>query len=470
MLRKRRTKILATVGPASASPHMLKKLFKAGVDTFRLSFSHGKKSDHAEVIKRIRALELETGIPIGILQDLQGPKIRLGDLNNGEIEINPGDVLSFSPVKSCGNDDLIPLPHPEIFLALKEGDRIFIDDGRISMRAIKINSSILQAEVIEGKLLKSRKGVNLPDCVLDLPVLTEKDHSDLKFGLENDVDWVALSFVQRASDMMEISKIVAGRAGIVAKIEKPTALDDIVGIVEHSDAIMIARGDLGVEILPESVPAYQKEIIALCRSEAKPVIVATQMLESMTDVPAPTRAEASDVATAVYDGADAVMLSAESATGKFPVEAVTVMDRIIHSTEHHEYYERQINVSKREPKSSADVIADTGASLACLLQSRCIVAYSRSGVTARRVSARRPALQLFVLTKEAKVSRQMALIWGARSVLEKNVGDYETMVSTARDNSMRLMDVKSGNIVVLAGVPFGKSGNTNNIRVAKLGE
>lgn len=468
MLRKRRTKILATVGPASASPHMLKKLFNAGVDTFRLNFSHGKKSDHAVVIKHLRALELEVGIPIGILQDLQGPKIRLGDLNNGEIEINPGDVLSFSPVKSCGNDDLIPLPHPEIFLALKEGDRIFIDDGRISMKAIKISSNILQAEVIGGKLLKSRKGVNLPDCVLDLPVLTEKDHSDLKFGLENDVDWVALSFVQRASDMVEISKIVAGRAGIVAKIEKPTALDEIEGIVEHSDAIMIARGDLGVEILPEAVPAYQKEIIALCRSEAKPVIVATQMLESMTDVPAPTRAEASDVATAVYDGADAVMLSAESATGKFPVEAVTVMDRIIHSTEHHEYYERQINASKREPKSNADVIADTGASLACLLQSRCIVAYSRSGATARCVSARRPALPLFVLTKESKVSRQMALIWGARSVLEKNVDDYETMVSTARDNSMRLMDVKSGNIVVLAGVPFGQSGNTNNIRVVKL--
>ncbi|MBA4491563.1 pyruvate kinase [Paracoccus sp. S1E-3] len=313
MMRDRRARIVATVGPASASPEMLRQLFRDGVDTFRLNFSHGEHQTHAGVIAAIRALEIEAGVPIGILQDLQGPKIRLGKLGGGPKMLERGQIVAFVPCEA--DDDLLPLPHPEIFAALRPGHRLFIDDGRVRLTARRIAPERIEAEVLEGGKISDRKGINLPDTVLDLPVLTKKDRRDLEFGLANGVDWVALSFVQKAGDLDEITRIINGRAGLVAKIEKPSALDDIKAIVGKSDAIMIARGDLGVEIPPEEVPARQKELIALCRSESRPVIVATQMLESMTAAPAPTRAEASDVATAIYDGADAVMLSAESAAG-----------------------------------------------------------------------------------------------------------------------------------------------------------
>lgn len=466
MIRDRRAKIVATVGPASAAPAMLRQLFEAGVDTFRLNFSHGEHAPHAEVIAAIRALEAETGTPIGILQDLQGPKIRLGKLPDGSRTAARGEKVAFELGETTAGGAL-PLPHPEIFAAIQPGHRLLIDDGRLRLAVRASSATRIEAEVLEGGKLSDRKGVNLPDTVLDLPVLTEKDRRDLAFGLEHGVDWVALSFVQKASDLEEISRIIDGRAGLVAKIEKPSALVEIEQIVRKSDAIMVAHGDLGVEIPPEEVPARQKEIIALCRREARPVIVATQMLELMIAAPAPTRAEASDVATAIYDGADAVMLSAESAAGAYPVEAVAVMSRIIRSTEAHSFYARAVAASREPAATPADAIAETGATLAASLGARAILAYSRSGSTAARIAARRHFLPLIVLTRDIRISRRLALLWDARSMTEDLVQDYGSMVSTAVETCRDLLKPDPQDcVVILSGVPFGQSGSTNNIRVA----
>lgn len=469
MIRNRRAKIVATVGPVSASPFMLRNLFNAGVDTFRLNFSHGEHDIHASTISAIRNLEKQIGAPIGILLDLQGPKIRLGRIQGGSRILDRHEKVCFLPSETVEDETCLPLPHPEIFDAIKPGHRLFIDDGRIRLKVTDNQAGRIEAEVLEGGKVSDRKGVNLPDCVLDLPVLTDKDRADLQFGLENGVDWVALSFVQKATDLDEITKIIDGRAGLISKIEKPSALDEIEAIVAKSDAIMIARGDLGVEIPPEDVPARQKEIVALCRLTCRPVIVATQMLESMITSPTPTRAEASDVATAIYDGADAVMLSAESATGDFPTEAVEVMDRIICSTEGHSFYEAAMKASRKACLTEADAIADTGATLASALKATCITAYSMSGVTGLRISARRPKLPLVVMTRDLCVARRMALVWGARSVLESSAVDYDSMVQTAKSECRRLLSPEAGKkMVVLSGVPFGQIGSTNNIRVASL--
>lgn len=446
---------------------MLRNLFNKGVDTFRLNFSHGDHATHSATIASIRALESDVGVPIGILQDLQGPKIRLGRLRGGCRTLDQEEIVGFVPEETTYDPNALPLPHPEIFAAVKPGHRIYIDDGRVRLRVIDRSEGRIEAEVVEGGKLSDRKGINLPDSVLDLPVLTEKDRRDLAFGLSQEVDWVAMSFVQKASDLDEFIAVINGRASLVTKIEKPSALEDIEEIVQKSDGIMIARGDLGVEIPAEDVPGRQKEIIAICRRKCRPVIVATQMLESMTAAPAPTRAEASDVATAIYDGADAVMLSAESATGAFPCEAVEVMDRIIRRTEGHNLYSRAIASTREPARTPADAIAESGRSLACSLEARCIVAYSMSGATATRIAARRPALPLLVLTRDERVSRRMALVWGARSVLETTALDYDSMVSMARTESGRLVDVGSGDrFIIVAGIPFGQSGSTNNIRVA----
>jgi len=365
MIRERRAKIVATVGPASASPFMLRSLFNKGVDTFRLNFSHGEHDIHATTIAAIRALESEVGVPIGILQDLQGPKIRLGRIAGGARILDRHEKVCFLPVETAKDDTCLPLPHPEIFAAIELGHRVFIDDGRVRLRITDKQAGKLEAEVIEGGKVSDRKGVNLPDCA--------------------------------------------------------------------------------------------------CR----PVIVATQMLESMTASPAPTRAEASDVATAIYDGADAVMLSAESATGAYPSEAVEVMDRIIRSTESHAFYTKAMTASREPSQTDADAIADTGATLACALHAKCIMAYSMSGLTGLRIAARRPKLPLIVMTRDQSLSRRMALVWGARSVLEATAEDYDSMVETARSECQRLLAPNVGDkMVVLSGVPFGQVGSTNNIRVA----
>src|SRR5215468_11809026 len=329
MRRRRRAKIVATVGPASASPEMLKGLFLAGVDTFRLNFSHGTHDGHASVHAAIRALERHMQQSIGILMDLQGPKIRVGTLRENKIAVRSGESIRFVASGSEGDRSAIPLPHPEIFAAIAPGHDLLIDDGRVRVRATGVGDDYIEAEVIVGGAISNHKGVNLPGTVLGLSPLTAKDRADLEFGLGLGVDWVALSFVQKPSDMIEARALIGERAGLMAKIEKPAALDRITDIIQMSDAIMVARGDLGVEIPHEEVPGRQKELVRACRLAVKPVIVATQMLDSMFAAPTPTRAEVSDVATAIYDGADAVMLSAESATGRYPCEAVDMMDRII---------------------------------------------------------------------------------------------------------------------------------------------
>ncbi|WP_449220091.1 pyruvate kinase [Tistrella mobilis] len=469
MRRKRRAKIVATVGPASADPAMLEALFRAGVDTFRLNFSHGSHDDHARVHAAIRALEDKHHRPIGILQDLQGPKIRVGTIRDGRIEVTPGQALRFVLNGSDGGAEAIPLPHPEIFAAVLPGHHLLIDDGRVRLRVTGLGDDHIDAEVEIGGVISNRKGVNLPGTVLDMSPLTPKDRADLAFGLELGVDWVALSFVQRPGDLLEARGLIGDRAGLVAKVEKPSALDHVDEIVALADAVMVARGDLGVEIPPEDVPGRQKELVRACRFAAKPVIVATQMLDSMVAAPTPTRAEASDVATAIYDGADAVMLSAESAAGQYPVEAVEMMDRIIRRTEQHKFYRSIVDASgPREETSAPHAVAAAAADLAVALGAPALVAFTSSGTTAARIARRRPAAQILATTPNLSVSRRLCLLWGAHSVLSEEIHSYEEMVEKAT-RTVREQELAgpADPVVVVAGIPFGQAGSTNNIRVVR---
>ena len=462
-LRRRRAKILAAVGPASSAPEMLRRLFLAGADTFRLNFSHGSHDDHRQAFDAIRALEAEFGQPIGILQDLQGPKIRLGQLPGGPREVAAGDTLTLR-LNGGGND--IPLPHPEIFAAVRPGDQLLIDDGRILLETVAHDAETIAARVVAGGRLLDRKGVNLPDTVVDLPALTEKDRSDLEFGLSLGVDWVALSFVQRPEDLVEAKALIQGRAGLVAKIEKPSALDSLPQIVFEADAVMIARGDLGVEIPPEDVPGRQKEIIRLCRQFDRPVIVATQMLESMIITPTPTRAEASDVATAIYDGADAVMLSAETAAGQFPAEAVGMMDRIIRRTESHPFYVASLEATAPRADTANRAIAEAAVDLAGALETPAIVAFSSTGASGRRIASHRSPRPTVLLTADPAVARRMALVWGIRSLVDDEVTDHDTVPLIAEEAVLRLgIADDRHSIVVVCGFPFGVPGTTNSIRV-----
>jgi pyruvate kinase len=464
----RKAKIVATVGPISASPDMLRRLFLAGVDVFRMNFSHGERADHAAVHQAIRALEREYNRPIAVLQDLQGPKIRIGALS-GERRIAAGEMLSFVPCAMAAAGD-IPLPHQEVFDAVAPGHDLLIDNGRIRVRVEAVRSGSFTARVVTGGVLRDRKGVNLPGSTLAISPLTKKDREDIAFGLELGVDWIALSFVQSPSDITEARTLVGDRAALVAKIEKPAALTCISGIVQLSDAVMIARGDLGVEIPHEDVPAWQKEIIQQCRIAMKPVIVATQMLDSMVSAPTPTRAEASDVATAIYDGADAVMLSAESATGKHPVEAVAMMDRIIRKTEAHRFY-RPI-VTATEPSVEwipSQAIAESAAEIADRLGAVVIAAFSYSGMTAARIARWRPMAPVVALTPRETVARRLCLLWGAHSIFSAEVGSYEEMVQRATETTIHegFASAKQ-QILIVGGIPFGKAGTTNNLRIVQI--
>lgn len=470
MRRHRRAKIVATVGPASAAPDTLRVLFLAGVDTFRLNFSHGLQEDHARVHAAIRALEQEVGRPIGILQDLQGPKIRIGTVKDGRLDLTAGETVRFVLDGSEGDKQAIPLCHPEIFAAAAPGQDLLIDDGRIRVRVVGLDADTLTAEVITGGPVSNRKGVNLPGTLLDLSPLTPKDRADLAFGLELGVDWIALSFVQKPSDVMEARALIGDRAGILSKIEKPQALERIGDIIRLSDAIMVARGDLGVEIPHEDVPGRQKELIRACRLAAKPVVVATQMLDSMVAAPAPTRAEASDVATAIYDGADAVMLSAESATGQYPVEAVTMMDRIIRSVEGHKLYRSIVATSDPgEEETPPHAVASATATLAEAVQASAIVTYTTSGTTTARVARKRPAVPILALTPHLATARRLCLMWGAHSVHTDDVDSYEEMTTKAADCAVQEEFARSSDLIVTtAGIPFQMAGNTNNIRVIQI--
>ncbi|MCE6076748.1 pyruvate kinase [Agrobacterium vitis] len=468
----RRAKIVATVGPASSSPAILRSLFLAGVDTFRLNFSHGSRDDHAAAYRHIRALEKELGTSIGILQDLQGPKIRIGVLHEGRLQLTKDAEIRFVCGTEPGRGLMdIPLPHREIFAAVKPGDDLLIDDGRVRVRALGVSDEFIDAKVIVAGPISNRKGVNLPGTVLDISPLTPKDRKDLEFGLELGVDWIALSFVQTARDMIEARSLVSDRAGLIAKIEKPSALDEIDDIVALSDAIMVARGDLGVEIPPEDVPGRQKELIRACRIAAKPVIVATQMLDSMVTSPTPTRAEASDVAGAIYDGADAVMLSAESATGAFPVETVEIMSRIIEKTEKHKFYRPILEATEPQiAHTPPHAVATAAADVALALKAPVIVAFTVSGTTASRISRARPPLPILALTPSEQTARQLGLMWGVVSLLSPTVDTYEQSVDRATQAAVQTgLAEKSDQIVVVTGFPFATAGSTNNLRVTQAG-
>jgi pyruvate kinase len=470
MKRERRARIVATLGPASSSPEMIRKLFDSGVDVFRLNFSHGSHADHRERYEVIRSVEKEVGQPIAILQDLQGPKIRLGMVNGGRVMLEKGEIVRFVLAKESAEAHTLPLPHKEIFDAVMPKHHLLIDDGKVRLQVERITDTAIEARVVNGGPVTDRKGVNLPDTILELSPITEKDREDLAFGLELGVDWVAFSFVQRPADLIEAHALVGGRAGVLAKIEKPSALASMEELVRLADAIMVARGDLGVEIPPEDVPGAQKDLVRACRMAGKPVIIATQMLESMISSPTPTRAEASDVATAIYDGADAVMLSAESASGQYPIEAVEIMDHIICHTERHHSYPPLIHALHPpvEPHPQ-HLIAAAAADVATSIGAAGVVAFTQSGTSAYRIARQRPNVPILTITPSLSTARRLALLWGTQEVLSTGGGAYDEMVEQALFHARESGFAKPGDtIVIVSGIPFGTQGSTNNLRIATV--
>ncbi len=470
MRRERFTKIVATLGPASSSPERLRALFDAGADVFRLNFSHGAPDDHKHRVEVLRALEKQYKYPIAILMDLQGPKLRLGTFANGPMELKKGQKLRFDLDPEPGTAKRIPLPHPEIFKAAKPEGLLLIDDGKVRLRILAHSDTTIDATVEVAGPISDRKGVNLPNLVLPLSPMTTKDRRDLDYGLSLGVDWVALSFVQHANDIAELKKLVAGRAAVMAKLEKPQAIEHLDEIIEQSDGIMVARGDLGVELPPEAVPPLQKRILAACRAAGRPAIVATQMLDSMVHSPTPTRAEASDVATAVYDGTDAVMLSAESASGDYPVEAVTIMDRILKSVEADPLYRRLMDASRRDPEATtADAISAAARQCAHTLAAAAIVTFTNTGSTALRAARERPDVQILCLTPNLNTARRLTLAWGVHPVQTEDAHSFSDMVQRAVRIARKEKIAQTGErLVITAGVPFGTPGATNTLRIAYI--
>jgi pyruvate kinase len=471
MNRQRKAKIVATIGPASSTPEIIEALFHAGADVFRLNFSHGTHADHKARLEAIRQLESKAGRPIGVLLDLQGPNLRIGTFAGGPITLEAGAAFRLDLDRdSPGDQQRVSLPHPEIFAALAQGTQLLIDDGRVRLEVRECGSDFAETVVVVGGTLSDRKGVNVPDVVLPLSALTAKDLQDLEFGLSLGVDWVALSFVQRVEDVEEIKRLVNGRASVLAKLEKPSAITQLEEIVSAADAVMVARGDLGVEMPAERVPAIQKRIVHLCRRLGKPVIVATQMLESMVASPVPTRAEASDVATAIYDGADAVMLSAESASGKFPLQAVSIMSSIIEQTESDPYYAELTRASYSQPNAAIpDAIGLATRNAADLLGAAATVAYTTSGYSAMRVARERPSAQIIGMTPRLATARALALVWGVRPVLTHDVAAADEITDYACKAALQQkLAVPGQTIVIAAGIPFGKPGTTNMLRIAQI--
>jgi pyruvate kinase len=468
--RSRNAKIVATLGPASSTPEMILALFEAGVDVFRLNFSHGTHKDHKARFEAIRRVEAMTGRPIGILMDLQGPKLRIGTFADGPIDLSLNAEFTFDLKPGPGDHTRVCLPHPEIFAALVPGTDLLVDDGKVRLRVVDCGPDFAVTRVKVAGRLSERKGVNLPNVILPLSPLTAKDHRDLEFGLGLGADWVALSFVQKPEDVLEARDLIGSRAKIMSKLEKPAAIDNLDEIVALSDGIMIARGDLGVEVPLERVPILQRRILRACRRDGTPVVVATQMLESMTASPVPTRAEASDVATAVFEGADAVMLSAESASGRYPREAVSVMDSIIRGSE------GEANAglySKAEPDelrgSHADAICSALGITAHRIAAKAIVAYTKSGASSIRAARERPSAPILSLTPSIATARQLAAVWSVHSIIVDEVVDEASMTQLACDVALGTGFGQAGDsIVIIAGIPFGMSGTTNLLRTATL--
>jgi len=468
MIRARRARIVATLGPASRSPEMVLALARAGADVFRLNFSHGSHEDHAEAAAAVRAAEVEVERPLALLADLQGPKLRLGKFAEGKAQLEAGQAFRLELEGAPGTAERSVLPHPEIFAALGPGVEILIDDGRLRLRVEDCGPDFANTRVLQGGPVSDRKGVNLPGVVLPISALTPKDKADLEYALTLKVDWIALSFVQQPSDLQELHDLVRGRAAVLAKIEKPQAVERLEDLLNLCDGVMVARGDLGVEMAPEEVPIAQKTIIRAARRRGAPVIVATQMLDSMVASAAPTRAEASDVANAVYEGADALMLSAESASGQYPRESVAMMDRIISRVEQDPRWPGLMAAEHAEDGvEDLDAIAAAARRAAQTASAACLVAFTARGATARRLSRERPLQPVLVLTPSLQAARKMALGWGLEPRVAQDPKDVDDMAAQAIEQSVNLgLARPDERIVIVAGVPFGQAGSTNMIRLA----
>ncbi|MEX6633642.1 pyruvate kinase [Hyphococcus lacteus] len=469
-MRNRLCKIVATIGPASASPSMLRLIHNAGVDIFRLNMSHGEHDKLTIVAKAIRDIERDTGTPLTIFADLQGPKIRTGSFAGGSIKLRYGAEYKLTHAAESNDENIIPIPHRELLDVLEPGDVLKLDDGKLQITISERNDRHIIAKADTPGELKNKKGINVPGRRLPISALTEKDREDLAFALDLGVDYIALSFVQQANDVQEARDIIKGRAGIISKIEKPSAVDQFDDILALSDGVMVARGDLGVECAPEDVPLIQRRIIRSCRSAGKPVIVATHMLESMVESISPTRAEASDVSTAVYQGADAVMLSAETAVGRHPPTAVAIMDRIIGATERDADSDGFKNVPREEDGyTTADAITLSARRIAEVLDCKYAVAYTKTGSTARRLSRDRPHCPVIAATPDIDVARKLGLFWGVRPVVTEDISHFHEMIEKADTLAKQNGGHDGERIIILAGYPFGRPGKTNTLKISRIG-
>ncbi len=468
--RSRRVKIIATLGPASADRETVLSLFEAGADVFRINMSHASHDAMRERVAMIRSLEEETGRPIGVLVDLQGPKLRLGMFAEGAAELHKGDAFTLDADSTLGDASRVQLPHPEILSSLAPGHRVLVDDGKVLLRVVEAEPSRAVAIVEVAGRVSNRKGVSLPDTTIPTSAMTEKDRADLKAALEEDIDWIALSFVQRPEDVVEVQAIANGRALVMAKIEKPQAVARLDEIMAVADAFMVARGDLGVEMPLERVPGIQKTLTRYARRLGKPVVVATQMLESMITSPVPTRAEVSDVATAVFEGADAVMLSAESASGQYPREAVATMNKIAEAVELEGIYPTIIEAQRATPEpTGADAIAEATRDVAETLGLKVICAWTNSGSTGLRIARERPRSSILALTPHQEVARRLAVVWGVHAIVTDDARDERDMAERAcRHAYIEGFAGEGERIIVVAGVPFGTVGGTNNLRIATV--
>jgi len=467
MRRQRAVKIVSTLGPASSSREVIQRLFEAGADIFRLNFSHGTHEEHAERYRYIRELEAKYGRPVGVMADLQGPKIRVSNFAAGRIELKNGAAFVLDADTTPGDEHRVSISNPEILSALEVGHDLLLDDGKIRLEVTDVAASRVETKVLVGGPLSNHKGLNIPGAFLPIAALTPKDHRDLAFALDMGADYIALSFVQRPDDVAQAKKLIQGRAAVLVKLEKPLAIQHLEEIVDLTDAVMVARGDLGVEAPPEDVPSLQKQIIQVSRNAGKPVIVATQMLESMINAPTPTRAEASDVATAVFDGADAVMLSAETAAGKYPLEAVAIMDRIIHRAQSDPNYQLYVNRDRRAGSgSAADAITEAAGTVARSINAAAIITFTRTGSTTLRACRMRPTVPILGLTPDLKTARRLTLAWGVHSVHSKEIEQFSDMVTYAVGVAKEQEFASPGQrLVVTAGVPFGTPGSTNVLRI-----
>ncbi|MCK9914615.1 pyruvate kinase [Microbacteriaceae bacterium K1510] len=471
MRRLRRAKIVATLGPASSNPDMIARLFKAGADVFRINMSHTSPDRMREIVAMIRGVEQDTGRPIGILVDLQGPKLRLGTFADKAVMVKQGDTFVLDSDNTPGDATRAFLPHPEIFSAVEPGHVLLIDDGKVKLRVVAAEPKRMVTRVEVAGKLSDRKGVSLPDSTIPFSALAEKDRTDLEAALDAGIDWVALSFIQRPEDIAEAKKITRGRAAVMAKIEKPQAVVRLSEIIDLADALMVARGDLGVEMPLEKVPGVQKQMTRMGRQTGKPVVVATQMLESMISSPVPTRAEVSDVATAIFEGADAVMLSAESAAGQYPVEAVATMNRIAEEVENDTFFRNIISAQRAEPEATgADAIADAARHIADTLDLAAVICWTSSGATGLRVARERPKPPIVALSPNMSTGRRLAVVWGVHCVVTEDAHDQDDMVDRACRIAFKEGFAKPGQrVIVVAGVPLGTPGATNMLRIAYVG-